>query len=213
MIRTRSARPPGTEMRSRLLKAALTLLDRNGGARGVNLRRICAKAGCAHPNAYNHFEGLDHLLWHVIPLALERLIAYTDKELASAPAGADAFDVFVACQIDFALQHPGWYRFIWLDQLQGAPPPEVIASIFEVQARFAEKLAATSGASLDRARAMAAADVVHTFIHGEACKLISGRRDFEQPVGRARQLLLARVRRIFELACSDPSLLRLDLCS
>lgn len=191
-----------TSTRDRLLRATLSLIDASGGLRGVNLRRICSEAGCAHTNAYNYFATFEELLWSSLALAMTELVEHTTRELQRAPDGEHAFDLFIGSQMDFALAHPGWYRFIWLEQLEPPPPPSVVSRMRETQALFAVSLARTLGCSLPEDQASDIADLVHTYLHGEICKTISGRR-LEPDPARDKGFLITRCRRLFELASTD----------
>ena len=112
----------------RLIEITVNLIDENGGLQGVNLRKIAKLAGCAHTNVYNYFQNFEGLLWAALERILKRWLQYTEEQEQGSPdLEPDTFLArAIASQLDFALEHSGWYRFIWLEPLSGSPPPEVM---------------------------------------------------------------------------------------
>ena len=108
-------------MARRYIEATLALIDESHGITGVDLRKVSRSLGCAHTNIYNYFDSYADLLWHVLVEVMERLMDHTKKETAGIYDKRQAFRVFIGSQIDFALSHPGWYRFLWMDPLKGKP--------------------------------------------------------------------------------------------
>jgi hypothetical protein len=115
------------------------------------------------------------------------------------------FRIFVASQIDFAVAHPGTYRLIWLEALSGSPPPAVALRIRRTPALFAETLRKTMAPSAHPATVERAARIIHSYLHGEICKLVCARLivPLDQSNGteldQARTTINANVQRLAKL--------------
>ncbi len=153
--------------RGDFVDAVLQLLEEGVSLREMNLRQVARRIGCAHTNAYNYFASYEELLWWSLKAALERLAA------ASDPVHSDLIETY----IDFALDHPAWYRLIWLDPLAGSPPEEVTAYLPEPSRFFLEWLASTLGSSPDDQQVVNGARILHGFIHGELSAISANRID------------------------------------
>lgn len=172
----------------RLVAAALDLIVRNGGCRGVNLRQIAARAGCAHTNAYNYFDSLEKLLWAALLQALELQFANTEKALrVQATATADPLRALITAQVTFAQRNPGLYRLFWLEPLSGKPPVEVLQRLDAMRQLWVRHLGARLASLRSRTDPAWAGQIIHGYFHGEVCKLV-GRHAFlpESADDRAR---------------------------
>jgi len=161
MGRERKLALPGREA---FVRATLEMLDEGTGIRELNLRAVAKRVGCAHTNAYNYFASFEELLWWSLRGALERMIAFADP----------AQDDLIARYVEFALEHPAWYRLVWLDALGGTPPGEVAGFLrvpADVFARWVnERLGRGQGVDPDLATR-----VLHGYLHGELAAIVSGR--------------------------------------
>jgi AcrR family transcriptional regulator len=161
----------------RLIEITVNLIDENGGLQGVNLRKIAKLAGCAHTNVYNYFQNFEGLLWAALERVLERWLQYTEEREQTTPdLEPDTFLAnVIASQIDFALEHSGWYRFIWLESLSGSPPPEVIEILQKMQINFINMLKTLSIDTPDHEYMERVSTIIHGYLHGEICKVINER--------------------------------------
>lgn len=182
-------------MRERYIEETLSLIDKAGGLHGLNLREISRALGCAHTNAYNHFNGLEDLVWQATVAALERMMEQTGKALEQG-RGAP-FDLFIGAQFDFAVQHPGWYRLIWLEPHQDEPPEELRPKLAQPGVLFAQFVAEVCSSRLPTAKNEEIAECVHTYLHGALCKTISGRTPLASAAVTRRQVV-ARCRFLLE---------------
>lgn len=180
----KSPREPAEQ---RLVAAALDLIVRNGGCRGVNLRQIAARAGCAHTNAYNYFASLEELLWAALHQALELQFANTERALRAHTAAADPLRALLTAQIAFAQKNPGLYRLFWMEPLTGKPSPAVLQRLDEMRKIWVRQLGERLAALRSRTDPVWAGQIIHGYFHGEVCKLI-GRHAFlpESADDRAR---------------------------
>jgi len=174
--------------REAFVGTVLEMLDEGVGIRELNLRAVARRVGCAHTNAYNYFASLEDLLWWSLRGALERMVGFADP----------ATDDLVARYIEFALEHPAWYRLVWLDPL-GGPPPGEVAEFLRVPADvFARWVALRLGGGGDVELELATR-VLHGYLHGELAAIVSGRVTGgpDELFGRVRSGADALVRALF----------------
>lgn len=180
-----------TDMRRSLSEAALALIDEAEGCRGVTLRAIAARAGCAHTNVYNYFSSLESLFWESLLEAQRRSMEFIGPHVAQAvPGSPEVFGALVSARIEFALTHPGWYRLIWLEPISKDVPPELVPRLRrpreEVSAQMIRPLLG-AGVSQDEARRIT--DMLHSYVHGEICKLITRRNLADQEPATPRRIV------------------------
>jgi AcrR family transcriptional regulator len=165
----------GNATAERLLDVTLELIDKRGSSRGVNLREIAKRAGCAHTNAYNYFYNLEELFWYALARLLKRMEKYMVEKVGLVYDSNQYFEKFILGQIDFAFEHPGWYRFIWLEHISGSPPRVVMQYWEKLQADFILVIFALSKKRLSQAQSESVAEIIRGYIHGEICSLLSGK--------------------------------------
>ncbi len=159
------------------IDAALFLLDEGMNLRELNLRKVAKRVGCAHTNAYNYFTSYEELLWWSLKGALERMTAGVD------PVHDDLTEAYV----DFALEHPAWYRLIWLEPL-GGKAPKAVAEYLAVPAQsYTRWLSARTGTEIAGTEMETKARIFHGYLHGELAAITAGR------VGGTKQELKKRV--------------------
>lgn len=178
------------DMRQALVEAALALIDEAGGCRGVTLRAIAARAGCAHTNVYNYFPSLERLFWAVLLEAQLRSVEMIGQRLAqAAPGTPEVLGAFVAAMLDFAQAHPGWYRLIWLEPIGEEVPPEAVPHLVRPRQRLTELIQPLLGPGVSRDEAWRATDLLHSYVHGEICKLLSKRDLADRDRGETRRIV------------------------
>jgi AcrR family transcriptional regulator len=185
----------------RLVEAALALILENGGCRGVNLRQIAARVGCAHTNAYNYFNSLEDLFWAAVHRAVELQLADTVRQMQTSAAAADPLRTFLAAQVAFAQENPGLYRLFWLEALDGAPPLRVLERLGEARALWVRFLGGRLAALRSRTDPAWAGQIVHGYFHGEICKLI-GRRAFVPQSTDDRDRIVANTLALVDLVAT-----------
>ncbi len=150
--------------RESFVDAVLEMLDEGTGIRELNLRAVAKRVGCAHTNAYNYFASFEELLWWSLRGALERMVGFTDPETEDLIAG----------YIAFALEHPTWYRLIWLDPL-GGEPPVAVREFLPVPAGTFERWVAEHLGGGRTVGLELATRILHGYLHGELAAIVSGR--------------------------------------
>lgn len=183
-------------MSERIIQVTLDLIEENGGLQGVNLRQIARRAECAHTNIYNYFADFNDLLWEVYfrissrmwqdyPLGLEEDLSLTEiVQRVCIPL------------IDFAIDHPGWYRCVWIEPLSSSPPARLLDIRREMRDGIALKIRqACPGLSVDQANEIFA--VMFSYTHGALSLLVNGRVN-RQPITVYREHMIANAILIVE---------------
>src|SRR5919197_626011 len=182
-------RPRGAQGRTRYIDEALAMIDRAGSSHGVNLREVARALGCAHTNAYNYFEDLDDLLAHTLVAVLEQQLACSERALARAGREPRRrLTALIESQVDFALAHPGWYRFVWLEPLRGPPLPRALAVMEQAGAGIAQLVSGGVGTATSPVRAGEIAEDLHTWLHGALAKAVTGRVRSSAPADIRREI-------------------------
>lgn len=160
-----------------LIGITLDLIDKKGSSKNVNLREIAKLYGCAHTNIYNYFDNYEDLLWSAMERVLDRMVKNTESWVEPERIEEEGYlSKFVEAHIDFGINHPGWYHFIWLDQFKKtASSKKTIKVLEKLEARFYEIVYAAADRRLSRKEASEAGVVIHGYLHGEICKLIAKR--------------------------------------
>ena len=109
------------DIKSKLVRAALTVLEREG-EQGFSTRAVCALAEVTAPTLYHHFGTADGLVSAAIEEAFARFLAR--KQAVSLVNDEvrgliDGWNDYVA----FAAEHPRLYAMMFARVLQGADIP------------------------------------------------------------------------------------------
>ena len=177
----------------RLIDVTVELIDKQSGVQGVNLRKIAKLAGCAHTNVYNYFENFDGLLWAAFEHILGQWQKYGQAHLRIDLSPKETFADFIGVQVDFALEHSGWYRFIWIEPFYGTPP-QVIYDLFRgLRGAFLHLIMAAAENPITEEQGTVVEEMLHGYCHGDLCKLIS-RRTFVPNIEQHKQHIMANCR-------------------
>lgn len=170
------------------INAVLTMLDEGITLREINLRKAARRVGCAHTNAYNYFSSYEELLWWSLKAALEVMTSSVDPETGDLPE----------TYVRFALEHPAWYRLIWLEPLSGEPPKEVAEYLSVPAQLYTRWLKIRFGSNLTDGELEMRGRVLHGYLHGELSAITAGRvtgsdKEMENRVLSGSQLLIDRL--------------------
>lgn len=147
------------------VNAVLAMLDEGVSLRDLNLRKVARRVGCAHTNAYNYFTSFEDLLWWSLKGVLEYMTGMVD------PDKGDLMRAYA----DFALDHPAWYRLIWLDPLSGDPPAGVAEYLPVPASVYTRWLRVRFGSGVDPAELELKGRLLHGYLHGELAAITAGR--------------------------------------
>lgn len=157
--------------KDQILKAAFSLLEEEGDASALNLRKIAKRAGCAHTNVYNYFPNFEALKWVMLEQALGMLDEFMFK------SSEDEALLLISRYIDFALSRPALYRLIWVTELDPAAAPDDTDFLTRIPGR------------LEGAMDNKKADIVHCYLHGKLLNLIFSRYPAED-AGRQKEMIM-----------------------
>jgi AcrR family transcriptional regulator len=158
-----------------LIDITLTLIDEHKGLRGVTLREITRRAGCKHTNLYNYFNSFEDLLWSSLAEAVNQNVNFTNQRMMGSCEPNQLLVEFTESQVEFAVEHPGLYHFIWLDSLNGTPSDDISKVIHSPSQYFYEFIKTTIAADISDREIKQIADITLGYLHGGICKLINGR--------------------------------------
>lgn len=158
-----------------ILETVLSLVDENGGIKNVTLRDIAKRLGCAHTNLYNYMSSLDEIFWESLGKVLLKMIDYVDANLHNETDSEESFYLILTNIIDFSMDHPGWYKLIWLESINGNPSEEVSEILRKPGEGFTYGLIKASKNKISEEKANLIGEILHCYLHGELCKWINNR--------------------------------------
>lgn len=105
------------DLRAALLEAALEIITEHGPQK-LTIREVARKACVSHTAPYRHFANKDDLIVAVVKQGFE-LMSQTmlDKKNAAEPDPISQFAASGTAYVDFALQHPAYYRVMYSGDL------------------------------------------------------------------------------------------------
>ena len=163
-------------MYNKYVDAMLELILEKGGLTDVNLRMVSKRIGCAHTNAYNYFEGYDGLIYAAYDKALILYGQAVVEGLDELEDGGAYFLAFIGNIIKFALENPGYYRFIGSDDFNmGGLGEETIGKAIELKTFFLDAFYAVTKPILEREESDEDANILMSYIDGELFNIINMR--------------------------------------
>jgi len=176
-----------TSGKDAIIEATLALIDERGGATTLGLRELARAAGCAAPNIYNHFDGLEDLFASARARILELYMPPALTEGSEAGTLEAAARAVARSLFGFAQAHPGWYGFLFLERIDKVRPQEAEAAARTSQL-VAGVLARMTEGVLKPQEARRAQRILHGYIHGELCRLVS-KRILKDPAAYGEELV------------------------
>jgi AcrR family transcriptional regulator len=126
-MRNDKASLKSSQVQAHFSEAARALILREG-VESLSIRRIAAEAGYTFASIYNHFEKLDELLWRTRSLMADELVAYMEAAGRLDAASSDDVVGVFRCFVDYFLERPHAYRFIYFHRLDPTLRPAADAA-------------------------------------------------------------------------------------
>lgn len=166
--------------RERILEATLTLIERNGSSNAINFREIARELGCAHTSLYNFYDSFQEIKLDAVRMLVVNMRSELAQRTQLIRSETESIIVtYSKVVIDYALEHKGWYRFLWMDYMEHSisevlnnqPRPEklllkALIEEYELQLK-----------PLSETEAITILQVGHAYTHGELCKYLSNRSE------------------------------------
>jgi len=177
-----------TITREMIVETAAGMIEENCGIRNVTLREIAKRLGCAHTNLYNYFSGLSEIYWEVAGWILTQLIADARlRELREKIPEGNIFSM-LSQFVDFSIDHPGWYQFLWLESLVGEPSPHVVEVLQSPTDYIGEAVRKTAGMKVPDESVKQIGDIMFNYTYGEISTWIH-----QRSAGDSREALQKRI--------------------
>jgi AcrR family transcriptional regulator len=171
MKRTRSGHTA-----DRFVEETVALIAEKGGLRGVNLRAVSRRVGCAHTNVYNYFADYDALLWSAYRAALTIYADFLTEGLTTSESPHRFLHTLVERLARFPWENPGLFRFISSDPLpMDQIPDDVLETVGRMKQWFVEVVALAGELEADGDVATNVADIMLAYMNGEAFDAINDR--------------------------------------
>lgn len=195
-----SAQALPTDLRARILRASVELLEQEGVA-GLSLREVARRAGVSHQAPYHHFADRAAILGAIAEegfrLLRDRFVAARERPAKSAFARLEHAGV---AYVEFALEHPAHFRVMFRPEL--VDPATVPAAKQAGDDAFGElkklvAMCADEGLDVGESREAVAA-TAWSVAHGLACLILDGPLAHVLPEeSKARGQTVRAVMRIF----------------
>jgi len=129
--RHRNPRGTGDQLREELITAASEIIAESGNASQLTLRGVAKRVGIAAPSIYRHFPDADHLKMAVVERSFATFAAARESTSRHLAGPAEALLAGCRAYCQFALDHPGPYRFMFSHEMPTAgrtPGPAGLAA-------------------------------------------------------------------------------------
>lgn len=113
VARLRNPRGEGARLREELIGAASEMIADSAHPSGVTLRGLAKTLGIAPQSIYRHFPDVEHLLMAVVDREFAEFNSKRDRAREDIAEPADALLAGCRAYCEFALGHPGSYRFMF----------------------------------------------------------------------------------------------------
>ena len=185
-----------------IVKTAVQLIDENIGTKNVTLRTISKENGCAHTNLYNYFGSLDEIYWEALGNVLLKLLDYSNVDENVIIDPEEKLFITISKIIDFSLDHPGWYRLIWFEEIQGEPSEEVMKVLLTPSEGFSNSIIEVNKKiitkeEISKEKAEMISDILWGYLHGELSKWIN-KRSFIDNREEMKQYILSNFKFLYK---------------
>lgn len=188
--------------RETIIETTLRLIEEQKGVRDLSLREIARVLGCAHTNLYNYFSDMNALLWGSIQTVVVRMADAVLEEKEGMDS-EERLKSFYERFLDFYLLHPGWFRLMWVEEIQGSRPEKYSGPYLEKTDRLTHFLHEIFPEKMSREQAYDLLHQVHCYLNGETHIFIAGRGIYKEEAPFRHYVVRACVRLTHLLAGLD----------
>lgn len=104
------------ETKERVLEAAREIYLRDG-LQGLSMRKVAAEVGISATAIYRHFEDKEAMLMSVVAQGSHLFFHYLSRGLSGKNA-KDRLELSGTGYFDFAMDHPGYYRTLFMSSTE-----------------------------------------------------------------------------------------------
>ena len=161
-----------------IIEVTLEMINERGTSNSVTIREIAAKMACSHPNIYNYYQSLDLLRWDCLAAVMTKMVESVMTDVSQIQEKEKKMQSFFNYLLDFYLENKGWYSLVWFDQIAGQMPEKIKQVVVMPRKQFCLFLEdCYPEYDLDNL-AVEITDTVHSYIHGQMAKYVTGRTFF-----------------------------------
>ncbi len=161
-----------------IIEITLEMINERGTSSSVTIRDIAIRMGCSHPNIYNYYQSLDMLRWDCLEVVMIKMVETIMNKVSLIEERENKMPSFFDYLLDFYLENRGWYSLIWFDQIGGQMPEKVKEVIIMPRKQFCLFLEECYPQYKLTDMAEEITDTVHSYIHGQMAKYVTGRSFF-----------------------------------
>ncbi|MGM0508920.1 MAG: TetR/AcrR family transcriptional regulator [Fusobacteriota bacterium] len=159
------------DTKTKILEVTLEIIDETQDIREVSLRKIARRLDIAHTSIYNYFDSLNDLYLKCVDVAIIKGGEYVKSKMDNS---SQPLYTFFEAQFDFAIMHPGWYKFIWIANIAGKENKVYRTNIEEPRRIFVDVVFRPDD-KLSEDSKYHLVDILHGYFHGDIVKYITGR--------------------------------------
>ena len=142
----------------------------------LTVREIAKIIGCSHPNIYNHFSGIEEIMWEVLGNVFRKMRIESMKAETEETDSEKKLKKYITGWVNFDMENPGWYRILWYYEFKGEMPQH-IKVIAENAGQNLARFLTSCFPEIDSAqKAKCISEMLIAYIHGEV-SIVMARRD------------------------------------
>lgn len=156
-----------------ILTNTIGLIRCRTGMEGITVREIAKETGCSAANIYNHFNSIDELAVEMRTRVFTEYFSIFASDIEGEDIGTIVRSISKSL-IDYAIANPGLYSLLYVEKMPPFTTREngLVAQLRKRSVIPFFKVLGTGHTFDDIYRI---AKIVHGYLHGEICRMISGR--------------------------------------
>ncbi len=133
----------------------------------LTVREIAKIIGCSHPNIYNHFSGIEEIMWEVLGNVFRKMRQESAKAESDETDSEKKLKKYITGWVNFDIENPGLYRILWYYEFKGEMPHH-IRVIAENAGQNLARFLMTCFPEIDTAqKAKCISEMLIAYVHGE----------------------------------------------